>query len=98
MELIRAAQGEVVHNDDTTMKILAMMPARGPTEECTVEKFGAHRGIHFRNRVDTRRTEDRTLFHGPQACRGKLGSCAVAAGRGVRSTNPNVRRPFAQSA
>ena len=36
-ELIRqAAQGEVVHNDDTTMKILTMMPARSPTEECAV--------------------------------------------------------------
>jgi len=33
-ELIRqAAQGQVVHNDDTTMKILAMMPAQAPTEE-----------------------------------------------------------------
>jgi hypothetical protein len=38
-ELIRqAAQGEVAHNDDTTMKILAMMPARSPTEECAEEK------------------------------------------------------------
>jgi len=38
-ELIRqAAQGEVVHNDDTTMKILTMMPARSPTEECAEEK------------------------------------------------------------
>src|SRR2546430_10357359 len=38
-ELIQqAAQGEVLHNDDTTMKILAMMPARSPTEECAEEK------------------------------------------------------------
>src|SRR6266576_102043 len=73
-ELLRqAAQGEVVYNDDTTMKILTMMPARSPTE-------------------------DRTVFHGPQACRGELGRGAVEAGLGVRSTDPDVRRPFAQSA
>ena len=98
-ELIRqAAQGEVVHNDDTTMKILAVMPARGPTEECARGEVGAHRGIHFRDRVDARRAEISLFFSGPHTCRGKLGRCAVAAGLGVRSTDPNVRRPFAQSA
>ena len=98
-ELIRqAAQGEVVHNDDTTMKILAMMPARSPTEECAEEKSERTGGIHFRDRVDARRTEDRTVFHGPQACRGELGRGAVKAGLGVRSTDSNVRCPFTQSA
>src|SRR5438094_146635 len=61
-------------------------------------EVGTHRGIHFRDRVDARRTEDRTVFHGPQACRGELGRGAVEAGLGVRSTDPDVRRPFAQSA
>src|SRR2546421_5164069 len=50
-ELIRqAAQGEVVHNDDTTMKILTMMPARSPTEECAEEKSERTGGIHIRGR------------------------------------------------
>src|SRR5207244_12615094 len=38
-ELIRqAAQGEVVHNDDTTMKIRASTPARRTHEESAKEK------------------------------------------------------------
>ena len=37
-ELIRqAAQGEVLHNDDTTMKILELLPARGLEEKQTEE-------------------------------------------------------------
>src|SRR5438067_10736845 len=54
--------------------------------------FRSHRGIHFRDRVDARRTEDRTVFHGPQACRRELGRGAVAAGRGVRSTDRKSTR------
>src|SRR5207249_2313106 len=41
---------------------------------------GAHRNIHFRDRVDARRAEDRALFYRPQACRRELGGGAVAAG------------------
>ena len=61
-ELIRqAAQGEVVHNDDTTMKILAMMPARGPTEECTEEK-SERTGVFTSGIVSTREGRRIALF------------------------------------
>jgi transposase len=61
-ELIRqAAQGEVVHNDDTTMKILAMMPARGPTEECAEEK-SERTGVFTSGIVSTREGRKIALF------------------------------------
>jgi transposase len=49
----RAAQGEVVHNDDTTIKILAMRPARAPTEECAEEK-SERTGVFTSGIVSTR--------------------------------------------
>ncbi len=61
-ELIRqAAQGEVVHNDDTTMKILAMMPARSPTEECAEEK-PERTGVFTSGIVSTREGRRIALF------------------------------------
>jgi transposase len=61
-ELIRqAAQGEVVHNDDTTMKILAMMPARGPTEECAEEQ-SERTGVFTSGIVSTREGRKIALF------------------------------------
>jgi transposase len=61
-ELIRqAAQGEVVHNDDTTMKILAMMPARGPTEECAEEQ-SERTGVFTSGIVSTREGRRIALF------------------------------------
>lgn len=61
-ELIRqAAQGEVVHNDDTTMKILAMMPARAPTEECGEEK-SERTGVFTSGIVSTREGRRIALF------------------------------------
>jgi transposase len=61
-ELIRqAAQGEVVHNDDTTMKILAMMPARSPTEECAEEK-SERTGVFTSGIVSTREGRRIALF------------------------------------
>lgn len=61
-ELIRqAAQGEVVHNDDTTMKILTMMPARGPTEECAEEK-SERTGVFTSGIVSTREGRRIALF------------------------------------
>lgn len=61
-ELIRqAAQGEVVHNDDTTMKILAMMPARAPTEECAEEK-SERTGVFTSGIVSTREGRRIALF------------------------------------
>jgi transposase len=61
-ELIRqAAQGEVVHNDDTTMKILTMMPARAPTEECAEEK-SERTGVFTTGIVSTREGRKIALF------------------------------------
>ena len=61
-ELIRqAAQGEVVHNDDTTMKILTMMPARSPTEECVEEK-SERTGVFTSGVVSTREGRRIALF------------------------------------
>jgi transposase len=61
-ELIRqAAQGEVVHNDDTTMKILTMMPARSPTEECAEEK-SERTGVFTSGIVSTREGRRSALF------------------------------------
>jgi transposase len=61
-ELIRqAAQGEVVHNDDTTMKILTMMPARSPTEECAEEK-PERTGVFTSGIVSTREGRRIALF------------------------------------
>jgi transposase len=61
-ELIRqAAQGEVVHNDDTTMKILTMMPARSPTEECAEEKL-ERTGVFTSGIVSTREGRRIALF------------------------------------
>jgi len=61
-ELIRqAAQGEVVYNDDTTMKILTMMPARSPTEECAEEK-SERTGVFTSGIVSTREGRRIALF------------------------------------
>ena len=61
-ELIQqAAQGEVLHNDDTTMKILAMMPARSPTEECAEEK-SERTGVFTSGIVSTREGRRIALF------------------------------------
>ena len=61
-ELIRqAAQGEVVHNDDTTMNILTMMPARSPTEECAEEK-SERTGVFTSGVVSTREGRRIALF------------------------------------
>jgi transposase len=50
-----------VHNDDTTMKILAMMPARGPTEECVEEK-SERTGVFTSGIVSTREERRIALF------------------------------------
>jgi len=58
-ELIRqAAQGDVLHNDDTSMRVLRLAPRthRRP-----------HRCVHFRHRVDTRRAQDCLVLHRPPA-------------------------------
>src|SRR5206468_5292197 len=49
------------HNDDTTMKILAMMPARSPTEECAEEK-SERTGVFTSGIVSTREGRRIALF------------------------------------
>jgi transposase len=49
-ELIRqAAQGEVVHNDDTTMKVLALMPSNSDAQSTSTpsgEESSKRKGVH----------------------------------------------------
>jgi transposase len=64
-ELIRqAAQGEVLHNDDTTMKILELLPARGseekPTEES--EEESERQGVFTSGIVSTGEGQRIALF------------------------------------
>ena len=101
-ELIRqAAQGEVLHNDDTTMKILALMgesrPRQPSAEEELRGEIGAHRDFHLRDRVHACGTEDRAVLHRPQACGRKSGDGAGATREGVGAADPDVRRTVAQS-
>ena len=74
-ELIRqAAQGEVLHNDDTGMKVLKL--EREPGDE-------AHRRVHQRHRFHGGGPEDRAVLHRPPACRREPRRRAEAAGGGV---------------
>ena len=72
-ELIRqAAQGEVLHNDDTSMRVLRL--AREPSDERT----GVFTSGIVRHR---RRSQDRAVLHGPPACGREHGRRAEAARR-----------------
>ena len=77
-ELIRqAAQGEVVHNDDTTVKILEMMGERakaagscgrlgeGRRRGIVAEEAGTSRAVHLGHRIDSGRPPDRLVFQRP---------------------------------
>ena len=78
-ELIRqAAQGEVLHNDDTGMRVLRM--AREPSDR-------SYRCVHFRHRVDTRRAQDRAVLHRPPARGRKSARCA-------RTPHRSLARPL----
>jgi transposase IS66 family protein len=82
-ELIRqAAQGEVLHNDDTNMLVLRQ----------------AHGRIHQRHCCDQRRTEDRTVLHRPPACGREPGRRIETACGGVVSAYSDVRCVIAQRA
>ena len=81
-ELIRqAAQDEVLHNDDTGMKVLK-------TESRARRQ--AHRHFHQRNRVDRAGPKDRLVLHRAPARRGKSRRCVEAAGEGLEPGDPDV--------
>ena len=74
-ELIRqAAQGEVLHNDDTSMRVLRM--AREPSDDRT--------GVFTSGIVSTQaRTQDRAVLHRPPARGRKSARCARTSRSGV---------------
>ena len=81
-ELIRqAAQGEVLHNDDTSH-------ARTTFGARTVGR--PHRRVHLRHRVHTTRTPDRLVLHRPPARRRESARCAPTPRRGSRPASADV--------
>jgi transposase len=80
-ELIRqAAQGEVVHNDDTSMKVLKL--EREPGDERT--------GVFTSGIVSTGGPEDCFVLHRAPACGREHRRCAEAAGEGLEPGDPDV--------
>ena len=81
-ELIRqAAQGEVVHNDDTSMKVLKL--EREPGDERT--------GVFTSGIVSTGQGQKIALyFTGPPACGREHRRCVEAAGEGLEPGDPDV--------
>jgi transposase len=82
-ELIRqAAQGEVLHNDDTSIRILRL--AREPSDKRT--------GVFTSGIVAAQaRTEDRVVFHRPAACGRRPGRRVEATRDGSTSADSDVR-------
>ena len=77
-ELIRqAAQGEIFHNDDTTMKILANLQNNDPQDPNL-----AQREFHHRGPGRTGRTPHGPLLYRPQARRGESGPTPGTKGLG----------------
>ncbi len=89
-ELIRqAAQGEVVHNDDTSMRVLRL--ERDPKDERT--------GVFTSGIVSTGAgTEDRAVLHRIAACRREPRRCAEAAKSRTAVADADVRCTIAQRA
>jgi len=81
-ELIRqAAQGEVVHNDDTSMKVLQL--EREPGDQRT--------GVFTSGiRVNQAGPEDRAVLHRAPACGREHRRCAEAEDQGVESADSDV--------
>jgi transposase len=87
-ELIRqAAQGEVVHNDDTSMRVLRL--AREASD-------APHGCVHQRHRIDRAGLEDRAVLHRTPACRREPCRRFETAGPAVEPAHSNVRRAVAQ--
>ena len=86
-ELIRqAAQGEVLHNDDTSMRVLHM------------EREASENALAYsqRDRLDRVGTKNRVVLHRPSARGREPGRCAEAARRGAGFSHSDVRRVIAQ--
>ena len=98
-ELVRqAAQGDVLHNDDTTVKILALMggqsegPCRGSGGRCG----RAHRPVHVRRGGAARRAPRGLVLQRPSPRRGEPGRGAEAPRRRLAAADPDVRCPLPQ--
>ena len=95
-ELIRqAAQGGVVHNDDTSMRVLSLDRGAASDVDIAAERTGV-----FTSGIVSigEGISDRAVFHRAQACRREPGRRVEAAGGGLGRADPDVRRAVAQSA
>ena len=103
-ELIRqAAQGEVLHNDDTTVKILELMGQRGRQEaraDAAADADVAERArpVHLGRGRAARRPPGGAVLQRPPARGREPGPGAQAPRRGVAAADPDVRCPVAQPA
>ena len=93
-ELIRqAAQGEVVYNDDTTVKILELMGERAkksPPPDDPHEDGSTRTGhVHFGRRANAKASGSRFLQRTP-ACGRKPERCLGTSRRGIGSADSNV--------
>ena len=96
-ELIRCgAQGELMHNDDTTMKVLELM-CPDTRREAFAELSPQRSGVFTSgDRLDTRTTHHRAVLHRRQARRGEPRAGAHATRLRTRPAHPDVRCPVAQ--
>ena len=104
-ELIRqAAQGEVLHNDDTTVKILELMGERGRQEALAgaagdVDDADRAQGpVHLGRGGAARRPPGRAVLQRPPARGREPGAGPQAPRRAVAAADPDVRCPLAQPA
>ena len=82
-QLIRqAAQGEVLDNDDTGMKVRRLEREVGDRRTLRV---------HQRDRFHSRGAQNRTIFHRPPARAKESGRCTEAARQGAEPFDPDER-------
>ena len=82
-ELIRqGAQGEIFHNDDTSMKILQLERPEGDT------RTGC---LHQWDRLDQGKRQDGPVLHRTATFGGKSGGCVEAARKRAECAHPDVR-------
>ena len=80
-ELLRqAAEGEVLHNDDTGMRVLRLARSGRPAHLC----------VHQRIRCDDARPADRAVLDRTEARGRESGRGSKTASRGVTSVDPDV--------